>query len=69
MIRNFGNNTYQLKKADDFIPVGDNHFQPIFFAKNVTQIQRNPDAVRSLRKYRIWVAPQDVEAAIAEANK
>ena len=33
------------------------HFQPIFFADNVEELRDNPDAYKSLKKYRIFVSP------------
>ena len=44
MVRDFSNNTYILKRANDEIKMNEEHFQPIFFANNVDNLRNNPAA-------------------------
>lgn len=70
ILRNFGNNTYSLSKAnEEVVPIDEAHFHPIFFAKDVEQLRMNPEAQRTLKKFRIFVAPHEIEAAVAESKK
>lgn len=69
MLRNFSNNRYQFFKQEKEIPIQEEHFQPIFFAQDVEQLRNNKDAIKTLQKFRIFVKPEEVEAAIEEGKK
>ena len=73
MLRDLGDNTYKFYRGGNFDSDHEltfnkeTHFQPLFFARNVEALRNNIEAQRSLRKYRIFVKPEEIEAAIAEA--
>ena len=59
MRRDF-DNKYELEQNGDKLKLSDTHFQPIFFAKNTNQLRNEPSACNALKKFRIFVKPDDM---------
>ena len=71
MVRDFFDNTYHLFRGHEEEAVNFNkeeHFQPVFFAKDIESLRNNTEAQRALRKYRIFVKPEEIEKAIEESK-
>lgn len=74
MLRDWSDNTYKFYRGGNFDPEHEltfnkeQHFQPLFFARNVEDLRNNIQAQKQLRKFRIFVKPEEIEAAIAEAE-
>ena len=58
-----------MQRASEPVPIDDSHFYPVFFAKHVEELRMNTQAQKTLRKFKIFVAPDEVEAAIEEGKK
>ena len=70
MVRDHFSETFKLYRGDeDEVQIDETHFQPIFFAKDVESLRGNFEAQRALRKYRIFVGPDEIEAAIEESKQ
>lgn len=67
--RDHSTNQYKLQRGDEEVPLDKAHFHPVFFANDVEQLRNNPEAQKTLKKFRIFVAPEEVEAAIQEGAK
>lgn len=50
---------YELEQHGKKIEIGDTHFQPIFFAQDVEELRNNVHAQKALKKYRIFVGPDE----------
>jgi hypothetical protein len=50
---------YYLEQNGEHIHLADTHFQPIFFARKVDDLREDPDANKALKKFRIFVGPDE----------
>lgn len=69
-VRDYSKNKYRLVKGlTEELELGEEHFHPVFFAKNVEELRDNPQAQKTLKQYKIFVSPEEVENAIEQAKK
>ena len=60
MERDLMENKYALVKGDAKIELDQKHFDPVFFAKSTEELRRDPEATKQLRKFQIFVKPDDI---------
>ena len=58
---------YELEQNGEPIELDDTHFQPIFFAKNTDMLRKEPTACNALKKFRIFVTPDEMHKKLKEA--
>ena len=59
MERDVNSGKYELVQNGKKLKLDETHFQPIFFADDVDELRDNLDAQKSLKKYRIFVGPDE----------
>ena len=66
MERDVNSGRYDLLQNGKQLELKETHFQPIFFANDVEGLRKEPGAQKALKKYRIFVGPDDVVEELKE---
>ena len=66
MERDVSSGRYELLQNGKKLKLQEEHFQPIFFAPDVETLRSIPAATKSLKKYRIFVGPDEFVEKLQE---